>query len=200
VANSLKQSQLRRAGRNEEGDYAGYAMRFRLVGEWKRTMDVIQRLPNSMKESSLNAQMKLGEEVIKRVKAHLRKQDLPWPPLHSDTQAKKSRADLDPRALIAYGSYYHNIKVWRVGSQKTVLIGVKPGIYTRTYMGKRSKIDIARIAAIHEFSSGKRVPKRPLWNPTIREMGGAQGFKDQFLKSFKAYLRRAGIPFKHLKL
>jgi hypothetical protein len=43
--------------------------------------------------------------------------------------------------------------------------------------GKRSRLDIATIATIHEFSRGKRIPRRPLWNPTIKEMGSSKGIQ-----------------------
>jgi hypothetical protein len=98
---------------------------------------------------------------------------------------------------MAWGNYYNNIKTWRVGSQKALMIGVRSGIYTRGYNGKKSKLDIARIAVIHEFSSGRRIPRRPLWNPTIAEYG-VRGFKELYLKFFKARLRRNRIPFNDL--
>lgn len=186
----LKESML-----SSSGD--GYRLQFKLVGEWKSTMDIIKRLPAAMKSSSLEAQVKLGDDVVKRVKKHLRNQDLGWRPLSSETSAKKNLKGLDSRILFAWGNYYNNIKVWKVGNQKALLIGVRTGIHTRSYGGRKSKYDIARIAAIHEFSSGKRVPRRPLWNPTIAEYG-IRGFKELYLKFFKARLRANRIPFKTL--
>jgi hypothetical protein len=190
---TLRQSQL-----PKKGD--GYSLRFKPVGDWKTTMKVIQRLPRSMKDSSVKAQLRLGQLIVKKVKAHIRNQDLGWKPLKKETADAKNRYGLDDKILWGHGTYYRSITVWESGMGRAVFVGVKRNIYTRTYRGRKSKIEVAQIAAIHEFSSGRKIPKRPLWNPTIKEMGGAQGFKEQFVKSFKAYLRRAGIPFKDLRL
>lgn len=176
----------------------GYIPRieFKLFGRWDETIRVIQKLSPSVKEGSLVAQTKICQEICKRIKNHLKNQDLNWEPLSEAYEKRKEEEGLDSGTLIAYGNYYNNIKVWRKGAEHFVYVGVKKGMYTRDLRGKRSRLDIATIAAVHEFSSGIRVPRRPLWNPTIREMGGAPGLKKLYVKHLVGVLRSRGIPVK----
>lgn len=164
------------------------------IGRWNEAVRVISKLSPAIKKASLKAQLKVCNEIRTRVRAHLRNQDLGWKLLSSTYSERKSSLGLDGRTLIAYGNYYHNIEVWQKGMQYLVFVGVKRGKYTRRLNGKRGKLDIATVAAIHEFSSGRKVPRRPLWNPTIREIGGAKGIKSIYLKSFKHWLRMGGMP------
>lgn len=169
---------------------------FKLFGQWDETIRVLNKLSPAIKECSLIAQMKICKEICKRVKKHLKQQDLNWEPLSHEYSKRKSEAGLEGGTLIAYGNYYNNIEAWQKGNQHIAFVGVKKGIHTRGLNGKRSRIDVATIAAIHEFSSGRRIPRRPLWNPTIAEMGGAPGLKKMFVKHLVGSLRVRGIPVK----
>lgn len=168
-------------------------IKFELFGQWDKTLSVMKNLGRDVKESSIKAQMKVGKEIIKRIKGHIRNQDLGWRPLSNKYMQKKQAAGLSGGTLIGYKTYYDNLKVWQSGNRRYVNIGVKRGIYTKETNGKSSKLEVAMIAAVHEFSSGKRIPKRPLWNPTIAEIGGAQGIKRMFTNSLIWHLRAKGI-------
>jgi hypothetical protein len=171
------------------------------IGKWEETIRTIQRLSPAIKAASMQAQLKVAREIVKKVKGHLRNQDLDWRPLDAGTILAKERYGLDTRILIAHGAYYNAIEVWQKGSQHMVFAGVKKGKMAFSYAGRRRKMDIGQLAAIHEFSSGKRVPRRPLWNPTIREMGGVKGIQKMYTNSLLYHLRLKGIPvapFKNL--
>lgn len=169
----------------------------KLFGQWEETIRVLQKVSPAVKEVSIKAQLRVGREIVRRVKAHLRNQDLGWQPLSSSYQKRKADAGLPSgKILYAYGNYYRNIEVWRRANHHLVYIGVRRGRYTKNLEGKKSKIDIATIAAIHELSSGKRIPKRPLWNPTIKEMGGVKGIKTLYVQYLVKGLQRKGIPIK----
>lgn len=170
-----------------------------LFGDWEKTIRTLNRLAPEIKECSLRAQLKVGTIIKDRVKRHLRNQDLDWPPLGTKYARRKRAFGLDDRTLIAWGTYYHAINVWRVSNQHLVFIGVKSGIYTKNLRGRKSRLQVAQIAYIHEFASGKKNIRRPLWNPTIAELGGAKGIKTLFVKHFHATLRSHGIPFKMIK-
>lgn len=169
-------------------------IKFELFGQWGRAMRIFAKLGPDVKQSSINAQTKVADEIVKRVKGHLRNQDLGWKRLDPDYAARKAEAGVSGKTLMAYKKYYESIKTWTSGSRSLVMIGVKRGIYTRTLGGKRSRLEVATIAALHEFSTGKRLPRRPLWNPTIAEMGGAAGMKKIYLTALVWHLRRRGIP------
>lgn len=169
---------------------------FKLFGQWDETIRILNKLSPRIKECSLIAQMKICKEICKRVKGHIKNQDLSWQPLSVNYAKRKSDHGLDGGILNAYGNYYNNVEAWQKSNQHFAFVGVKKGKYTRGINGKRSKLDIATIAAVHEFSSGRRIPRRPLWNPTIAEMGGAPGLKKLYVKHLVGSLRVRGIPVK----
>lgn len=172
---------------------------FKLFGQWDETIRILNKLSPTVKECSLIAQMKICQDICKRVKNHLKNQDLNWEPLSEKYREAKTNAGLGGETLIAYGQYYNNIEAWQKGNQHLAFVGVKKGIYTRRLSGKRSRLDVATIAAIHEFSNGIKLPRRPLWNPTIREMGGAPGIKKAYVKHLVGSLRVRGIPVKQFQ-
>lgn len=172
---------------------------FKPLGNWADTLRKLNRLGPDVRDASTKAQLKVAKEIVRRVKAHIRNQDLGWPPLSAEYSAVKLAFGLNPKTLYAYGNYYRAIEAWKAGNNSVVNAGVKKGKYTKTLSGKRSRWDIATIAAIHEFSSGKRIPRRPLWNPTIKELGGANGIKKMYINSLLYHLRMKGIPIKTFK-
>lgn len=180
---------------------SGYvpSLKFELFGDWEKTIKLLQKMGPEVKEASLKAQLKVGKQICKIVKGHLRNQDLGWVALNEKYAEKKSDSGLDGRTLIAYGAYYNAIQVWQSGNRHLVNIGVRNGIYTHDLRGKRSKLEVAKIAVIHEFASGKRIKKRPLWNPSIVEIGGAKGIKKMYINALVYHLSRAGIPVKNFR-
>jgi hypothetical protein len=99
----------------------------KLFGRWEDAVKMTQKLGPSIKESGIKAQTKVVTELVKRVKAHLRNNDLGWKPLSPVYAARKSALGLDSRILIAHGEYYHAIEVWRIGNQHMVYGGVRKG-------------------------------------------------------------------------
>lgn len=172
---------------------------FKLFGQWDEAIRIISRLSPAIKEASLKAQMKICREIAKRVKGHIKNQDLNWQPLSSEYASRKAAAGLSGNILEAYGNYYNAIQAWQVSNQHFAFVGVKKGMYTRNISGRRSKYDIASIAAIHELSQGRIIPKRPLWNPTIAEMGGSMGLKNAYTEHLINNLRMKGIPISDVR-
>lgn len=171
----------------------------KLLGDWEKTIRILQNLSPKIKKSSVQAQLKVCRLIQKKVKAHIRNQDLGWKALNPSYAERKERLGLSFKTLMAYGTYYNSIDVWRKNGQPIVFVGVKKGIYTQTLSGKKSKIEVAVIAAIHEFASGGKIPKRALWNPTIQEMGGAKGIKRLYVNSLMYWLRINGVPVKRIQ-
>lgn len=172
---------------------------FKLFGDWEKTIKLLQTLDPKIKKASIAAQMHVCRQIAKRVKAHLVNQDLPWKPLNPKYRERKVSRGLDGRTLISWAEYYYAIKVWTSGNRHLANVGVKNNVFTRSVEGKKSRLSIAQIAMIHEFSSGRKIPKRPLWNPTLREMGGAKGIKSMYSESLVKQLRKLGVPVKDFK-
>lgn len=171
----------------------GIGLQFKTYGRWDETIKTIQRLGPTIKQASVAAQMLVCREIARRVKAHLRNQDLNWRPLSPEYRAAKAAYGWDRRILLATHTYYDNIEVFKKGNQHLVYVGVRKGIYGRTPSGKRNRLELAKIAVIHEFSSNSK-RRRPLWNPTIREMGGVTGLKELYTKHLHKELRKRRIP------
>jgi len=175
---------------------ANSRIKVELFGQWDEAIRVMQRLDPEIKEASVKAQMQIMEQVKKAVKAHLRNQDIPEmvsKPYNAKYAEAKVDAGRDSRFLLSWGTYYRSIEVWRTGNFHFAYVGVRNGIKTRALSGKAARLDVARIAYIHE-TGGKKVPRRPLWNPTIKEMGGANGFKEAFVEYLHKNLRKKKIP------
>lgn len=168
-------------------------------GQWKETLKMIGKLDPAIKLASVKAQLKVCNVIKTKVKSHIRLNDLGWTKLSTKYAARKERVGLDSRILIASGAYYWGIQVWHIPTRNLVMVGVKKGLKS-TAFGKRSKLDVAQIAAIHEFSNGKRLPRRPLWNPTIEEMGGKKGIQKMYINSLIHWLQQSGIKLSNTTL
>lgn len=170
------------------------ALKFTLLGRWDEAVKTLNRLDPVIKEASLSAQMALGEQIVKVVKGHILNQDLPWLPLTEKYLERKNAVGADPRILIATQSYLNAIKVWKVGNRHLVMIGVPRGVHGTTIEGNSHPLEIAQIAAIHEFAGNDKL-RRPLWNPTIKEFGYGKGLLARYKTLFVARARRRGISF-----
>lgn len=159
---------------------------------WAEANRVVGSLGKQIKAASIEAQKKLCKEILNRVIGHLIKQDLGWRKLTPKYKSRKSMKGWDTRILLASHAYFSNIEMWHRKNGWNVYVGVKPGIYGKTLEGKKSKLDIATIATIHEFSTNRK-RRRPLWNPTIREMGSSRGFKQKYIKYLHTELRKSGL-------
>lgn len=173
---------------------AGLGIHFKPMGKWEESIRHFQGLKRNLKVASQNAQIRLCKEIAKRVKEHIRYQDLPWRHLTQEYADRKDEDGWDDRILMASQTYYDAIQVITKGSQHMIYVGVPRGIYGPKIGGNgRNKLEVAQIAAIHEYSmNAKR--RRPLWNPTIREMGNTKGIKAKYMDYLYKELRRRGVP------
>lgn len=170
-------------------------IKFQLFGRWEDSIRMINSLSPAIKKSSVLAQLKICQLIAKKVKNHLKYQDLDWEPLSEDYEIRKQRAGMDGRILMSNQTYYNNIEAWTISNRHLAFVGVKKGMYTRELSGARSRLDVATIAGIHEFATGGgRIPRRPLWNPTINEIGGASGIKKLYIGHLAQALRMNNIP------
>lgn len=175
------------------GSWENPGIRFKQFGNWEEAIRVIQKLKPSIKNASIAAQISVCNDICKRVKNHILKQDLGWVPLQPGYAVLKESVGGYTQTMMLWGDYYDAIKVWRTGNQHMVFVGVKKGIYSRDINGKRNRLEIAQIAAIHEFSASL-TRRRPLWNPTIQEIGGVKGLKTSYLFHLFKQLRIRQVP------
>lgn len=149
-------------------------------GQWAAALGRASMLDASIKRSIRAGQEKVARKLIKIVKGHILSQDLPWAPLGERTIKKKGH----DKIYIDTYSYLQAIKFWQ--SQHSVHIGIP-----RNVVHPRTKIPIAEIAIWLELGT-KKIPKRPLWEPSIREMGGVQGMNDIVAETLERKLAKQG--------
>lgn len=141
-------------------------------GNWQRAQGFISTLSPTVLGSVMYAQKKFMEDLASRAKNHLKNQDLAWEPLAPSTERTKGHSLI----LINTYTYQSNIKAWRSGF--TYYAGVKRGIYYETEDGTGA--EVALVAGLHErgyTTPSGRIPARPLWAPSIQEMGGMEGIR-----------------------
>lgn len=152
------------------------------IGNWDGAIDFFKQMGYRVKTVSLQSQQEICKDLRDRVIKHILAQDMGWEPLAKSTQRIKNQ-NHKTDVYLDTELYIHNIITWRVGN--TFLTGIKKGI---AYNRKGSFANVDRIAALNEFgSAGDRVPVRPLWEPTIMELGGPKGIQNYVAN--KIYLK-----------
>ena len=155
------------------------ALQFTPFGDWNRANIATKLLPTTIRRSALYGQEKAVRKLAKIVKAHIASQDLP------SLSGPKKKIREDSRHLIDTATYLESIGVWQQGY--TYFVGVKSGLI------EPSGIEIAKLAYILEVGTrDKRIPARPVWGPSIEEMGGMKGIADIALKVLMAKFKAQG--------
>lgn len=161
-------------------------------GDWNRAKSFIRNLSPSIRASVLWGQEKAAKELVKIVKAHIRNQTVPagtsWAPLADSTISRKGSSDW----YLENMEYYDSIGTWR--EAYTFYAGIRRG------EKNRNGIEIAKLANILEMGTDK-IPARPLWGPSLDEMGGFDGMRAIVLAVLEKKLRiEAGDTFTIKKL
>lgn len=137
-------------------------LQFRLEGNWNNLAAKLGRLPRIVREAALAGEKKAAKKLVQIVKRHLNEQDLGW------VERAEGSHSSDSRILVDTGMYLKSIQAWKPGNSNSYFIGVPKSKYNS------KGVRVADYAVYHEFGFG-RVPARPLWAPSFKEMGGAKG-------------------------
>jgi len=165
------------------------SVNIKLFGPWVQVDNLLKQLAPNLRTIAISAQRKIAEKYVRKVKAHLKNQDIPgWTPLSDRYADYKMGKYGNEDMLIATWDYYDSIKAWRSGG--VYHAGVPKGV---TYPNGN---EISRIAEIHEtWSSISGKPKRPLWGYTLKkDMGGLKGIKKDINEIVVEKLRAKGYP------
>ncbi len=133
-----------------------------MFGRWDLISQGFSGLDARIQSSAVWGQRKAAELIVKTAKAHINNQDLGWVPRSATTHSG------DNRILVDTESYYGAIKAWKQGST------YHAGVPTSAVNTIGTPIYVYAIA--HEYGLG-RVPARPLWRPTLKELGGKKGLQ-----------------------
>lgn len=152
------------------------------IGDWDGAMRFFRDMGWRVKTVTLKSQEEICRKLKKIIVNHIIAQDMQWEPLSPKTMKIKNPKNKD---LIYLDTelYIKSITVGRV--RDTYWIGIKKGI---AYRRKGSFVNVDRVAAMNEFGN-MRVPARPLWEPSILELGGAKGIRDYVAKAIYEKLK-----------
>lgn len=170
-----------------------YQLNIKPFGPWGTVKRLLNDLPKNIKEIGISAQRSVAEKYARKVKAHLRNQDVPgWTPLSPKYADFKMGKYGHEDILIASELYYDSIKAWSEG--RVYYAGVPAGIQYK------NGTEVARVAYIHEAWSGMAGrPHRPLWVYTLQEdFNGVKGIKKLTNEIFAQRLRDKGYRARKL--
>lgn len=156
-------------------------------GPWKKVQSLYSELGKNLQDMATKSQRSIAEKYVRRVKAHIRNQDIKgWTPLSAKYADYKMGRYGHEDIFIASNQYYQNIKAWREGGLYHA--GVPSGI------SYPNGVEIAMVANIHEtWSSMPGKPHRPLWGYTLNnDMGGVRGMKKLVNEVFAKRLKEKG--------
>lgn len=175
--------------------YDNPGIKARLFGPWSYVTKLLTYLEPEIRKAAISAQRKVAESYVRKIKAHLRNQDIPgWTPLTPKYADWKMGKFGNEDLLMASTQYYESIEAWRSGG--VYMAGVKKGQKYKYSRGKRKR-EVSEVAYIHEMwsMSGGNKPKRPLWGYTLnQDMGGKEGIRKLVNNIFRDKLRDKGYP------
>lgn len=150
-----------------------------MLGNWALTKRTLAQLPSDLQRSYRAGQEKFANKVLKKVKDHINYQDLGHTPLSRGTIRKKGGNHI----LIDTRTYVESIQKYT--QRSSVQVGVKRGI-----INPESGEEVAKYAALNEYGSpGGRIPPRPVWGPSLAELGG----KEAIAKEVRALILASAI-------
>lgn len=153
------------------------------IGNWNEVVRFFGELAPNIGVTAVLAQKQIARKLKKIVVGHLVAQDLGWEPLSESTlKLKTKNADL---ILIETEKYLNSIKITDNG--KRIMVGVPTNIF---YQRTGQVVQVSRVAAWQEYGT-KKIPARPLWGPSIEELGGVKGIRDFVATAIYVKLRTA---------
>lgn len=127
------------------------------MGNWPGAVRAYSMMNPVIKSAIMNAQRRYARRLVSAVKKHIMAQDLPWAP--ASTGKRGSHLMIDTR------DYYESISYWQKDYQLEV--GVK-----KHFIHGKTGQPLWKVAQWQEKGT-KNIPARPLWKPTIEELGGS---------------------------
>jgi hypothetical protein len=146
----------------------------RLEGDWRKTRRFLNVLPFTLKSAAAKGERAAAEKLVRIVRGHIKRQDLGWQPNADDKDGDM--------ILVDSGLYLSSIKSWKASNG--YMAGVPNSVYNT------QGVRVADYAVYNEFGFGKG-PARPLWGPSVEEMGGSKGIRDIITRSIALQVSKA---------
>lgn len=140
------------------------------IGDWNGVIQFFDKAGIEVKKKTLEAQWEICKKLKRIVVGHILAQDLNWPQLsHRTIRNKKENKQL---VYIDTETYLDNITTWK--KLGVAYVGIKKGTIHKR---KNGNVNLERVAIWMEYGT-RNMPARPLWGPSIDELGGRKGIRD----------------------
>lgn len=168
-----------------------------LTGDWNKAQQLLSKLASRLKAEMSKTTAESLQLIEKTAVGHIDKQDLPWPPLSRAYARYKERTrggkwrrkrlkagkanprSLSEKILVATGTMRQAITSYQTGPYSGEV-----GVSRHESYDDGEKV--VNIAAVHEMGTrDKRIPARPLWEPTAKEV------EEEVTKNFLRAAERA---------
>lgn len=140
------------------------------VGDWRGVIQFFDKMGIEVKKKTIQAQFDICKKLRQKVVGHILAQDLQWATLSRSTQ--KNKRENKTLIYIDTELYLNSIKVWKDGNG--AYVGIKKGT---VYKRKTGAVNLERVAIWMEYGTHKQ-PARPVWGPSMQELGGKEGIRD----------------------
>jgi hypothetical protein len=160
---------------------SGLRLKIKPFGKWKRAELFTATLGPKITMAVMLAQRSHMRKLAQKVKDHIINQDLPWDPLAASTIARKGHDEV----YVDQGIYLDNIGVWSSGL--TWYAGIKRGVYYP------DGSEVAAVAHMLENGNGFKLPARPVWGPSVKELGGYVGIRAAVITSLLITLKATNL-------
>lgn len=177
----------------------GYKVEVELLGDWMRTRALINGLSSAVKAGTRAGQRSAANKLLRVIKRNIRENggSIGWPPLSARYEKSKlSRGGRSNNLLVMTGLYYRSIHTWNRGNN--YYVGVKKRL---KHPGSKGRLTVAQIATVLEHGSeSQKIPARPLWRPSFKQLGGTKTIKGLILwhvreEIYRRYKVRPKINF-----
>lgn len=142
-------------------------------GDWMELRATLAKIESDEAvDGAVDQLERIGKSIQRKIRAHVRNQDLDWAPLQSDTIRKKGFA----KVYMRRGDYIRSIKV-EVDRREN---GAELRVYPEG--DHYSGLDMQTLADYLEYGT-KNIQARPLWRPVYAELDSMRATK-KILKEF----------------
>jgi len=139
-------------------------------GDWEQLELWSQMMKQAKYRRRFESDMRaLGRAIADKVRAHIRQQDLSWPPLSAVTVAKKGFKTIYVETSDYYNKINAQLKTGRPGGGMELTVSVR-GRHPSSGMKMQT------LGEMLEYGTTK-MPARPLWRPTFAELPNMAEYK-----------------------
>ena len=137
------------------------------TGDWAQFEQWLVRVPRTSRVILELIVENFSKKMMRKVRAHIRAQDLSWTPLAMSTIIRKKHQ----RVYVDSGAYAKNVRLEKKRTRKGTQFLMGP-----TSAQTKTGLTFQELALFMEYGTS-RMPARALWRPTYEEIKATKEFK-----------------------